>query len=74
VLSRHWDRSRQWTDVYEVESNQAALSNLVSGLLRRCRIKVYLGMSEFSEQGYEQRGPLLRVFQNVLQRLASEGS
>ena len=74
VLSRYWDRNRQWTDVDEVETNQTTLSNLISGLLRRCRIKVYLGLSEFNEQGYDQRGPLLRVFQNILQRLAGEGN
>ena len=72
VLSRQWDRSRQWTDVDEVEADQITLSHLISGLLRRCREKVYLGLSEFSEQGYEQRGPLLRAFQSILQNVASE--
>lgn len=72
VLSRQWDHNRQWTDVDEVETSQAALSNLVSGLLYRCRSKVYIGLSEFSEQGYEQRGPLLRAFQNFLQRMSYE--
>ena len=62
VLSRHWDLNRQWTDIDEVEANQAALNNLVLGLLRRCRQKIYLGLSEFSEQGYEQHGSLAAVF------------
>jgi hypothetical protein len=73
VLSRQWERDRQWTDVDEVEADQITLISLISGLLRRCRSKVYLGLSEFSEQGYEQRGPLLRVFQNILQRFSGEG-
>jgi hypothetical protein len=72
VLSRQWSKDRPWTDIDEVDTDQNILINLISGLMRRCSNKVYLGMSEFSEQGYDQRSPLLRVFQNILQRLASE--
>lgn len=72
VLCRQWDQNRQWSDTDETEANQAVLTNLVSGLLRRCRHKLFVGLSEFSEQGYEQRGPLLRSFQSLLQRLAIE--
>lgn len=68
VLSRQWTNERRWTDVEEVNANQNSLIALVHGLLRRCRNFVYLGMSEFSEQGYEQRGPLLRAFNNILQQ------
>jgi hypothetical protein len=35
-------------------------------LVRRCRQKIYLGLSELSEQGFEERGQLLRAFQRVL--------
>ena len=67
ILSRHWDRDRIWTDADEVEKADEALARLVSGLLLRCRDKVYLGLSELGESGYEQRGVLLRAFQRVLQ-------
>jgi hypothetical protein len=42
------------------------MARLVSGLLRRCRERVYLGIAELGESGFEQRGELLRAFQKVL--------
>jgi superfamily I DNA/RNA helicase len=68
VLSRRWTPGRVWTDVDEVQADQEALHRLVVGLLRRCRWKVYLGLSEYSEQGYEQRGPLLKAFWRLLRQ------
>jgi hypothetical protein len=68
VLSRRWTPGRLWTDVDEVQADQEALRRLVLGLLRRCRWKVFLGLSEFSEQGYEQRGPLLKAFWRLLRQ------
>ena len=44
------------------------LYRIVSGLLRRCRQRVYLGISDLGEQGFEQRGPLLQTFQQIIQR------
>ena len=61
VLSRSWEPGRIWTDADEVAANQQTLARLVSGLLRRCRRKVYLGTSDLGEQGFEQRGPLLKA-------------
>jgi hypothetical protein len=66
VLSRSWPEGKLWTDADEVSTSQDALHRLVSGLLRRCRHGLYLGVSKLGEQGYEQRGPLLRIFQAVL--------
>ena len=73
VLARGWDASigsagRIWTDADEVEQSREVLARLVSGLLRRCRERVYLGMSELGESGFEQRGDLLKAFQKVLQQ------
>jgi hypothetical protein len=68
VLSRHWQTGRVWTDADEAEANNASLAQLVSGLLRRCRGSVVLGMTELSESGYEQRGVLIRSFQQILQQ------
>ena len=74
VLSRHWPRGRIWTDADEFETRQEAMYRLVLGLIRRCRRKIYLGLSELGEQGYEQKGPLLQSIQQVLRRLPAEAS
>lgn len=66
VLSRAWPRRRPWTDADEVTTGQDLLYNLALGLLRRCRERIYLGLSELGEQGYETRGPLLQGLQRVL--------
>jgi hypothetical protein len=65
VLAREWDPSRAWSDADEVRSAKEALARLASGLLHRCRARVYLGLSELGESGFEQRGDLLRAFQKV---------
>jgi hypothetical protein len=65
VLSRAWmqpaEGGRLWTDADEVSANQETLVRLVSGLLSRCREQVILGVSSLGEQGFEQRGPLLKA-------------
>ncbi len=74
VLSREWDRDRQWTDENEVDANQRALTNLVRGLLRRCRESVYVGVSELGESGFEQRGPFLKTLWKMqLESQAADG-
>jgi hypothetical protein len=72
VLSRRWSPGRVWTDEDEVEAERATLYRLVLGLARRCRKKIYLGISELSEEGYEQKGPLLQAIQAALRRIAKE--
>jgi hypothetical protein len=76
VLSRHWPppgrEDATWTDSDEVEAREEALYRLSKGLIRRCRRKVYLGLSELGEQGYEQKGPLLQAIQRVLRQLPAE--
>ncbi|HJX41690.1 MAG TPA: hypothetical protein VJ345_09525, partial [Anaerolineales bacterium] len=69
VLSRHWPRDAVWTDDHEFETRQEAMYRLSLGLIRRCRRKVYLGISELGEQGYEQQGPLLQAIQRVLRKV-----
>ncbi len=71
VLSRNWDAGSTWTDTQEVETGEQVLYALVSGLLNRCRRKIYLGLSEYNEQGYERRGPLLQAFHRILQSLTT---
>jgi hypothetical protein len=66
VLSRSWPRGQLWTDYDEVAAGQELLFTLALGLLHRCRERLYLGLSELGEQGYETRGPLLQALQRVL--------
>jgi len=72
VLSRGWPSNKVWTDTDEFETRQDALYRLTLGLIRRCRRKIYLGLSELGERGYEQQGPLLQAIQRVLRRLPAE--
>jgi len=66
VLSRNWQRGRIWTDADEMAANNSTLARLTTGLIRRCRERIYLCISELGESGYEQRGVLLRAFNQVL--------
>jgi len=66
VLTREWEPGRVWTDTDEVETSRAAMARVVSGLLHRCRERVYLCLAELGESGFEQRGDLLRAFQRVM--------
>jgi len=72
VLSRQWEVGNVWTDTEEFETNQESLYELVAGLTRRCRERIYLGISQYGEQGIEQRGALLMAVQSMLRRLAQE--
>jgi len=77
VLTRHWAREKAgevWSDTDEYEARQAALHRLTLGLLRRCRKKIFLGISDLGEQGYEEKGPLLRVIQQVLRTIQTSTS
>ena len=68
VLSRTWPEGRVWTDADEFSTNQETLYHLVLGLTRRCRRKVYLGLSELNEQGNDQVGPLLKAINRAITR------
>jgi hypothetical protein len=69
VLSRQWPEYKVWTDEDEFAVRQRALARLVLGLMRRCRKRIYLGIADLGEHGYEQRGPLLQVVQRTLRRI-----
>ena len=66
VLSRRWPAETQWTDAHEFANNQASLQRLTRGLIRRCRGRIHLRLSNLNAQGDEQRGPLLQALQNLL--------
>jgi len=72
VLSRTWETESKaghilWTDADELTSNQGSLTRFVNGLFHRCRSHLYLGISNYSENGFEQQGNLLKAFQRVFQ-------
>ncbi|HUI88985.1 MAG TPA: hypothetical protein VLX61_09695 [Anaerolineales bacterium] len=67
VLSREWTLGKPWTFADEEQINRQTMARLVSGLLHRCREKLYLGISNLGESGFEQRGELLQALQRILQ-------
>jgi hypothetical protein len=73
VLTRHWSKGRQWTEEDEYLAGQEMLSRVLIGLLRRCRIKVYMVMSELNARGGEERGPLLSWVQALLRKVRRAG-
>ena len=72
VLARGWPLGQTWTDLDEVHTTRQSMARLVSGLLHRCRERVYIGLSELGESGFEQRGDLLRAFQRILTQANTE--
>jgi hypothetical protein len=74
VLTRHWPKDRVWTEDNEYLVGQEMLSRVLTGLLRRCRVKVYMVMSELNARGREERGPLLRWVQGLLRDVRRTGS
>jgi len=74
VLTRHWPQGQKWDEEDEFQAGQAMLRRVVLGLLRRCRVKVYLGISELNPRGHEERGPLLEWVQRLLREASSSGA
>jgi hypothetical protein len=71
VLSRHWPQGSLWADANEFNTNQHALSRLLTGLLRRCREHVYLCATGLDESGNEERGALLLALQTIRRTLST---
>ena len=68
VLSRNWQQGKQWTADDESAYNQANLQRTLSGLLLRCREKVFALTSDYNEAGVEERGQLLSLLQSLLRK------
>lgn len=66
VLSNRWQTGAAWTDADEYNTRQETLRRLLLGLIRRTRRDLYLAISDYSESGYEQRGPLLMLVNQIL--------
>lgn len=73
VLTAGWDRRRKWTALDEQATAEDALYRLILGLSRLCTHKIYMGISEWNEQGYEQRGLLLQTVHRTLRRWSEAG-
>ncbi len=72
ILADDWTPGRPWTDADEVAAQRDRLYRLVLGLTRRCREQIIIANAEIGEQGFEQRGQLLRALQQMLRRLPPE--
>jgi hypothetical protein len=68
VLSKRWKPGTVWTDADDFRFNQEALARLVAGLVQRCSDRIYLCATGVSEDGNEQRGPLLQALQQLIRR------
>ena len=66
VLSPRWPEHEPWTDFHEYTYRQETMRRLLIGLLRRTGRDVYVGISDYSESGYEQQGPLLNLINRIL--------
>ena len=66
VLSSRWPANVPWSDADETRTRQETMRRLLLGLIHRTRQRIYLGMSDYSESGFEQRGPLLMLINRLL--------
>ena len=66
VLSQQWPANAVWSDLDEFQKRQEMLRRLLIGLVRRTRQEIYLGLSDYGENGMEQRGPLLGLLNRIL--------
>ncbi|MEZ4659282.1 MAG: hypothetical protein R2911_17095 [Caldilineaceae bacterium] len=66
VLSSRWPANLPWSDADETRTRQETMRRLLLGLIHRTRQRIYLGMSDYSESGFEQRGPLLMLINRLL--------
>jgi len=66
VLSQQWPPNTIWSDLDEFQTRQEMLRRVLIGLVRRTRREIYLGLSDYGENGMEQRGPLLGLLNRIL--------
>lgn len=72
VLSGNFDATSIWTDGMEQDEELRALRHITLGLARRCRQQIFIGIADLGESGYEMRGRLLNVLQEILRRNPAE--
>ncbi len=69
ILSLQWPADQVWTEQDELRTSREMLYNVMSGLLKRCRKKIFIGHSKFDERGQEREGELRGVFDLLLRSL-----
>jgi len=69
ILSRRWQPDKKWDADEESQFSETQISQITSGLMARCRRRIFLGFSQYGESGIEEQGLLLRRLQ-YLYRLA----
>lgn len=72
ILSRQWKQGKRWSEEDEYSAGQENLYRIAMGLIRRCGRKVFLGLSELGESGYEQRGMFLKAIHRIIQEFPSQ--
>jgi hypothetical protein len=71
VLSRQWPLGRVWTEADEQQTSREMLLRVVTGLLKRCRKKIFVGYSKFDERGNEREGEMRVIFDLLLRSIGS---
>jgi len=66
VLHRDWQVGNPWRDIEEQKLNLENLTCLTTGLIRRCRKRISLCLTETDEHGYEQKGLLIQAVNEIL--------
>lgn len=65
VLHRNWHIGTPWRDAEELSLNLENLSCITTGLIRRCKKKIYCFLTDLDERGYEQKGLLVQALNSV---------
>ena len=69
VLSLQWPADQIWTEQDELRTSREMLYKVISGLLKRCRKKIFVGHSKFDERGQEREGELRGVFDLLMRSM-----
>lgn len=66
VLHRYWDPKSVWRDSEEHSQNIKSLGNLSTGLIRRCKNRIFFCITDTDERGFEQNGLLIQAINRVI--------
>lgn len=71
VLRRGFPGGDMWTDDLETAAQKTRLRSLILGLLRRCHKGIFAAACDISAGGYEQRGRLAFILQQMFDQTRS---
>ncbi len=72
VLSRQWIEGDIWSDDHEKKASREMLYRVVTGLVKRCRKKIFIGYSRYDERGNERDGDLRTILDYLLRSLPAD--